>query len=323
MKKKFCIILTIVLVLAVFAACSNDEDESFLVASLQIATHPSLDAAREGFLAGLADRGIVEGENLEFRVYNSQGTDNAAIMAAQIIDLNPDLILGIATFTSQAVANATDTIPITITAVTSPYRAELVESHERPNTNVTGTTDMTPVARQFELIRELFPDAQNIGIMYNSGETNSIIQAELADEAAASLGLNLEHMAVAAAGDVMQAAEIIASRVDVIYTPTCNLMASNMVTIVRAAEEAGIPVVAGDGGSVLNGATITIGIDYFALGRQTGHMAAQILQNGAQPQTMPIQAQAEYGYFVNLTSARNIGFTVPEHIMAVATLYEE
>jgi putative ABC transport system substrate-binding protein len=300
-------------------------DGDFLIASLQIAAHPALDGAREGFLAGLAEEGFVVGENLTFEVFNAQGDmSNAHLMAAQIVDMSPNLILGIATGTSQALANATEDIPITITAVTSPLGAGLVESNEVPGRNVTGTTDLTPVAAQFDLIMRLFPETQNVGIMYSSSEVNSIYQADIAEAAAAALGINLERMAVAVAGDVMQAAESLAGRVDVIYTPTCNLMASSMVSIVRAAEEAGVPLIVGDSGSVENGGLITVGIDYFELGRQTGHMAAQILRGEAQPATMPIQSQAGSDtYFVNISSAAILGFDVPAEILAVATIFED
>jgi putative ABC transport system substrate-binding protein len=324
MKKKLCILMALVMATMAFAACSS-ESETYLIASLQIAAHPALDGAREGFLAGLADNGFVEGENLEFRVFNAQGDmSNAHLMAAQIVDLDPNLILGIATGTSQALAQATDEIPITITAVTSPYGADLVESNEAPGRNVTGTTDLTPVAAQFDLIMRLFPGTQTVGILYSSSEVNSIYQADIAEAAAAALGITLERMAVAVAGDVMQAAEILAGRVDVLYTPTCNMMASSMVSVVRAAEEAGIPLIVGDSGSVENGGLITVGIDYFELGRQTGHMAAQILRGEAQPATMPIQSQTgSDSYFVNITTANILGFTIPDDILAVATIFED
>ncbi|MCL2386831.1 MAG: ABC transporter substrate-binding protein [Defluviitaleaceae bacterium] len=335
--KKLCVIFVMALAVVMFAGCAGDEtaqssadtsvlnlvDGNFSIASLQIAAHPALDAARNGFLSGLADEGFVEGHNLEFDIFNALGDmSNAHIMAVQIVDNEPDLILGIATSTSQALAQATTTIPITITAVTSPYRADLVDSHERPNRNVTGTTDMTPVAIQFDLITRLFPEVQTVGILYNSGEINSAIQADLAEEAANALGLTLDRMSVAVAGDIMQAAQMLANRVEVIYTPTCNLIAAGMVAVVRASEELGVPVVAGDSGSVANGALITYGVDYYELGRQTAVMAAQILRGEAQPQTMPIQSQAQYRFAVNTETARILGIEIPADILAAATIYE-
>ncbi|MCL1843296.1 MAG: ABC transporter substrate-binding protein [Defluviitaleaceae bacterium] len=350
MSKRIWFLLAAALLLVFFAACGDESDAvaetggnvpgesvpggnvpgeelvegDFLIASLQIVAHPALDASRRGFVTGLAEEGFSVGRNLRFEVFDAGGSGaDAHLMAAQIVDMNPDLILGIATPTSQALAGATDTIPITITAVTSPYNAGLVESHERPNTNVTGTTDMTPVSLQFELITRIFPEAETVGILYNAGESNAVIQANIAEEAAASLGINLDRMTVAVAGDVMQAAEILVGRVDVIYTPTCNLMAASMTAIVRAAENLGVPVVAGDGGGVERGALITYGINYYELGRQTAQMAAQILRGEAQPQTMPIQAQAQYEFFVNISSAEILDIAIPEDILAIATLFAD
>ena len=312
-------------VLLLLAACGGNarEEGVYLIASLQIIDHNALNDARQGFLNGLAELGFVEGENLEFVPFNAQGDmSNATMMAASIVELEPDLILGIATPTSQALASATETIPIVITAVTSPYRAGLVESHERPNTNVTGTTDMTPVARQLELIRTLLPETQTVGILYNAGEVNSVIQAEIAQEAADAMGLTLEHMTVAVAADILQAAEALASRVDVIYVPTCNLVVAGMVTVVRAAEDAGIPVIAGEEGSVEDGALATEGINYYLLGRQTAAMAAQILRGESEPQNMPIQNQTEYDLVINMTSANLLGITISEELLAKARIIE-
>ena len=326
MRKKICILLSLTAAIMLFASCGATNgtalaEGSYRIASLQIVAHVALDAAREGFVSGLADEGFVVGQNLQFDVFNAMGDmSNAHMMAQQIADSEPDLILGIATGTSQALASATDTIPFTITAVTSPYRAELVETHERPGRNVTGTTDMTPVASQFALIRRLFPEVQTVGILYNAGEINSLIQADIASEAAAAMGLTLERMSVAVAGDIMQAAEQLASRVEVIYTPTCNLVAAGMVAVVRAAEEAGIPVVAGEAGGVENGALIAYGIDYYQLGRQTAIMAAQILRGEAVPAEMPIQSQAEYSFSVNVSTAEILGITLPDDIMNTAVI---
>jgi len=323
MKLKVLIVLGLALLL--FAACGTEErvEGVYLVASLQIVEHVALDGARAGFVSGLRDEGFVEGENLQFVYYNAQGDmSNALLMSTSIVELEPDLILGIATPTSQSLANATDTIPIVITAVTSPYRAGLVDSDERPGRNVTGTTDMTPVARQFELIMRLLPDAQRVGILYNAGEINSVIQADIAEEAALALGLVPERMTAPVAADVMQAAESVAGRVDVIYVPTCNLMAAGIVSIVRAAEDAGIPVISGEEGMVENGALATEGINYYELGRQTAVMAAQILRGEASPETMPIQSQAEYSLTVNMTTANILGITIPDDILAIARIVE-
>jgi len=323
LKKLMTVSIAALMLMLAACATAQREEGTYLIASLQIVEHNALNDARQGFVDGLAELGFVQGDNLEFVYYNAQGDmSNATLMATSIVERAPDLILGIATPTSQSLANATDTIPIVITAVTSPYRAGLVESHERPNTNVTGTTDMTPVARQFELMRTLLPNVQTVGVLYNAGEVNSSIQADIAGETAAAMGLNFERMTVAVATDVLQAAESLAARVDVIYVPTCNLIAAGMVTVVRAAEDAGIPVIAGEEGMVENGALATEGINYYLLGKQTAAMAAQILRGEAVPQDMPIQSQAEYSIAVNATTAEILGITIPAEILNIARIVE-
>ena len=301
-------------------AGGNDE---ISIGILQIIDHPALDAARNGFINGLAEEGWVEGENVSFHPYNAQGDmSNANAMAQHIVEGQPDLILGIATPTSQALANATDTIPIVITAVTDPLRAGLVETFERPNTNVTGTSDLTPVTQQFTLLTRLLPDAQVVGIMFNAGEVNSQIQADMAMEAAQALGLDYIQGVVTSTADVAQVTESIIERVDVIYIPTCNTMAAAYTTVIRIAEDMGIAVIVGEAAGLPQGALATEGINYYQLGRQTAVMAAKILRGEAVPQEMPIQWQDGTDLTINTAAADRLGITIPDDLLAAADLVE-
>jgi len=294
-------------------------DGDFFVGLVQFAPHPALDAAREGFIAGLREEGFIEGENITFRILNSNGDMSTLnLMAQQIVDENPNLILSIATPTSIALRNVTQDIPIMITAVTDPLRIDGVDSLNLPGANVSGTSDRTPVAAQFEFIQRVLPGAQTIGIMYNAGEVNAVIQAEWAEEAAIALGLTPRRFSVATGADVAQVAEAAAGQVDVLYLPTCNLMAQAYVTVVMAADGAGIPVVAGESGGVLQGALATEGIDYFELGRQTAIMAAAVLRGEAEPASMPIQFQSDYAIAVNLVTAEGLGIEIPQDIIDAA-----
>ena len=291
------------------------------IGMLQIIDHPALDAARNGFISGLADEGWIEGENVTFHPYNAQGDmSNAHAMSQHIIDLGVDLILGIATPTSQSLANATDTIPIVITAVTDPLAAGLVESFERPNTNVTGTSDLTPVDKQFALLTRLLPEARVVGIMYNAGEVNSQIQADMAMEQARILGLEYVQGVAPSTADVAQVLESIIDRVDVIYIPTCNTMAAAYTTIIMLAEERSIPVIAGEENAIPQGALATEGINYYNLGRQTAVMAAQILRGEATPQEMPIQWQEDTTLTINIAAAERFGIDIPEDLLEKAVI---
>ena len=314
--------------LIMLSGCGNGQNDAasdtISISSLQIGDHLALDDARRGFVSGMADEGWIEGQNLNFTHFSAQGDISIGhVMAQQIVENEPDLILGIATSTSQALANATETIPIVITAVTDPLRADLVESLERPGRNVTGTSDLSPVYDQFNLLVNLLPDVQTVGIIYNAGEINSQILAALAVENARRLGLNYVEVTVATTADVAQATESIVERVDVIYTPTCNTVAAAIPVVAAIADEHGVPIIGGNANHVFGGALATQGVDYYRLGRQAAAMAAQILRGEAVPAEMPIQWQDEFNLVINQTAADRLGFTIPEGFLSTAQLFEE
>ena len=297
--------------------------EPISIGMLQIFDHPALDAARNGFISGLADEGWIEGVNVIYHPFNAQGDiSNANAAAQQIVELDVDLILGIATGTSQALANTTDTIPIVITAVTDPLAAGLIESFERPNTNVTGTSDLAPIPQQINLITRLLPDAQVVGIMYNAGEVNAVIQADMAREAIADLGLEYIPGVAPSTADVAQVVESIIDRVDVIFVPTCNTMAAAYTTIVMIAEERGVPVITAEEGAIPQGALATEGINYYLLGRQSAVMAGQILRGEAIPQEMSIQRQEQTNLVINIAAAERLNIEIPPEMLATAEIVE-
>lgn len=299
--------------------------DSISIGSLQIGDHLALNEARRGFVSGMSDEGWVIGENFNFSYFSAAGDIAAAnAMAQQIVDSGPDLILGIATSTSQAVANATETIPIVITAVTNPLSADLVDSFERPGRNVTGTSDLSPVSDQFDLMLRILPDIQTVGIIYNSGEVNSRILADMARDRSRELGLSYATVTVASTADVAQATESIIGRVDVIYTPTCNTVASAIPVIVAIADENNVPIIGGNEGHVFQGAMATLGVNYYRLGRQAAAMAGQILRGEAVPAEMPIQWQEEFNLVINMSAVERLGVTVPADVLAEAdNLFEE
>ena len=335
MKKVIVLLLIIAVVVVGFIGCQQgwfggegggeQNDDLTLISIAQIMSHPALDAAREGFKAQLAELGFVEGENVRFTEFNAQGDQGTlASIATQIVDNNPALILSIATPTSQALSNETDTIPIVITAVTNPLLVG-VESLERPGTNVTGVSDLTPVVAQFELMMEILPGTQTVAIMYNAGEANSVYQADMAAAAARELGLTYRRATVTGTHDIAQVAESIVGQVDVIYVPTCNTIATAYATLITVADAANVPVIVGESAGVTAGALATSGIDYYELGRQTAVMAAQILRGEATPATMPIQWQDtdKTTTTINITTANQLGIEIPESILAVATIIED
>lgn len=280
----------------------------------QIVTHPALDAAREGFKKALADAGI----QATYDEQNAQGdAATATSIANKFKDAGLDLILAIATPTAQATAQVVTTTPILFTAVTDPVAAKLVTSAEAPGANVTGTSDLNPVAEQIALVKKIKPDAKSVGVIYSSGEVNSEVQVKLAKEAAAKEGLTLVEKTVSTAGEVSQAAQSL--DVDAIYVPTDNNVVSAIASVVQVAEQKKIPIVAGDGDTVKAGAVITYGLDYDKLGYQTGQMAVKILNGSAKPATMPVETQKDLQLLINSKAAARMGVTIPAELAAKAT----
>lgn len=290
-------------------------DGPYRIGITQIVSHPSLDAAREGFKEALEEAGL----DVEFDEQNAQDDQaTATSIATKFNTGNYDLVLAIATPTAQASAQVITDTPILFTAVTDPVAAELVDSNEAPGANVTGTTDMNPVAEQIQLIKKLKPEAQSVGVIYSSGEVNSAVQVELAKEAAAEEGLEVVEKTITTTGEVAQAVATLET--DAIYVPTDNKVVSGLAAVVQVAEQKQIPLVVGEGDSVSQGGIMTVGIDYHLLGAQTGEMAVRILQDGADPATMPVESQTEFITSVNPEAAQRMGVTIPEELMTGATV---
>ncbi len=330
MKRSFFLAATASAAALLLGACSASVSDSaasgapsggegFSIGITQITTHPSLDAAREGFKKAFEDAGL----EVKFDEQNAQGDQaTATSIASKFAGADLDLVLAIATPSAQAAAQAITGTPILFTAVTDPVSAQLVDSLDKPGSNVTGTTDMNPVADQISLVKQFAPGAKSVGIIYSSGEVNSEVQVELAKEAADKEGLEVVETTVTNSSEVQQAAQDLASKVDAIYVPTDNTVVSAFASVVQSAEDAKIPLIAGEGDSVANGGLATYGIDYFELGRQTGEMAIKILTEKADPATMPVQSQSEYALTVNTTTLKAIGLEMPAELADKAVTVE-
>ncbi|MFW5980654.1 MAG: ABC transporter substrate-binding protein [Halanaerobiaceae bacterium] len=311
------IIVILLIIGGVFYTLNREEEESLTVGIIQIVEHPSLDAAREGFQEILAENGYEEGENITYNFKNAQGDmANANTIANQFANDKPDLVLAIATPTAQAAANSISDIPILITAVTDPVDAGLVDSIEKPNTNITGTSDLTPVKEQLNLLTEIAPDAEEIGTIYNAGESNSVVQAELTKEVCEELDLELNEATADNSGNVQQAAQSLAEDVDALYIFTDNTVVSSLETVIQEAEENDIPLIVGESDSVERGGLATRGLSYNELGRKTGQMALKIIEEDAEPGNMPIEylEEEEMKLVINLKAAENMGVSISDEL---------
>jgi len=294
--------------------------DSVEIGITQIVSHPSLDAAREGFKKALADNGYTEGKNVKYDEQNAQGDQGTATSIAGKFNTDQkDLVLAIATPTAQAAAQAITSTPILFTAVTDPVAADLVDSLEAPGGNATGTSDGLPddvVTKQLELIKQFNPGAKSVGIVYSSGEVNSQVQVDAVKKAAAGLDLEIKEATVSNSGEVQQAAQSL--DVDAFYVPTDNTVVSALESLLQVAESKKLPVVAAEGDSVSKGAVATYGIDYDKLGYQTGEMAVKILKGEAKPESMAVETQSELGLYVNPEAAKRMGVEIPAELLASA-----
>lgn len=294
----------------VLAACGSDssaDEGSIDIGVLQFMEHESLSSARKGFLAELEDAGYKEGENLTVDYQNAQGDQaNLQSMSQQLVGEN-DVILSIATPAAQSLANETSGDPILFTAVTDAVDAGLVDSNEAPGRNITGTSDMVPIEEQIALLLSLTPKAESIGIIYNAGEPNSEIQANLAIEALEAEGVTVEVLTVASTNDVQQVLTTLAQDVDGLYIPTDNTLASTAATVGNIAIEYQLPVVAGSAEQVEAGGLATYGINYEDLGRQTAKMALKIIEEDADPADIAVETSDSLELVVNKEMAEALG----------------
>ncbi|WP_313812211.1 ABC transporter substrate-binding protein [Glutamicibacter sp.] len=279
----------------------------------QYVTHPSLDAVVKGFKKGMEDAGYT-GDKISYDENNAQADQatNTSIAGKLAADKDIDLVLAVATPTAQAIAQTITSVPVLFSAVTDPVEAKLVKSEEAPGANVTGTSDKNPVKEQLELLKQIDPDAKDVGIVYSSGEANSAVQVQWAKDAASELGLNIKEAAISAPSEVQQAAASL--DVDAYYVPTDNAVVSALEGLLQTAESKKVPVISADGSSVERGATATYGINYEKLGEQTAAMAVKILKGEAEPATMPVETISEVELYLNETAAKKIGIEFPQEL---------
>lgn len=286
----------------------------YTVSFNQIVEHPALDALRQGVKDELEAQGL----NVRYHDHIAQGNiATANLIAKQILGEQPDVAVGIATPTAQACAQAIKEIPIVFAAVTDPVGAGLVKSLDKPGGNITGTSDMSPIDRQLELILEFLPKLKTLGVIYNSGEANSITLVRVLKEEANKRGIQVEEATVSNSAGVFQAAKSLIGRSEAVYIPTDNTVVSAFEAITQIGYQAKLPVFAADVDSVSRGAIAALAVDYYQMGRQTGEMVSRVFK-GAKPAEMPIETLREFQVHLNPGSAEKMGLKIPEKIMKKA-----
>ncbi|CAN7312129.1 ABC transporter substrate-binding protein [Variovorax paradoxus] len=313
MKKRF-------LVAALFALASFTVAHAAQprVAVTAIVDHSALDAVRKGVSDELAADGYVLGKSLQLEYQSAQGNPGiAAQIARKFVGDRPNVIVAVATPSAQAVVAATREIPVVFSAVTDPVAAKLVRSWEASGTNVTGVSDLSPLNKHLDLIKQVAPTAKRIGVVYSPGEANSVVLVDALKKAAGAVGLTVVESAAARTVDVPSAAQSLVGRVDVLYAPTDNNVTSAFEGLAKVADQARLPIVAADTDMVRRGATAALGLNYYDLGRQTGKLVVRILQ-GEAPGKMPTEVSQTLELVVNQSAARRQGATLSPELIKTA-----
>lgn len=306
MKKLVTLTLTMMMGLSMLVGCSTKEDQ-LTIGIVQIVEHTSLDMIRESLVEELGAKGLVDGQNVKIDYQNAQGDQsNLNSICKKFVGDGVDVIVAIATPSAQAAAAATSEIPIIFSAVTDPVAAKLVTNLEKPEGNVTGTSDAIPVDEVFELCQELTPEVKTFGFLYTTSEVNSQSVVEEAKALAPDYGYDYEEVAITNTSELKQAAYSLAGKVDAIYTPIDNSIASAMTVLSEVGKETKVPVYVGADSMVMDGAYATVGINYEDLGRQTGDMVAEVL-NGKAIRDLPVATLDEFQKVINKTTAKAIG----------------
>lgn len=316
MKKKIlAAMMTVALAASLLTGCGK-ENASYTIGISQFAVHGSLDNCREGFLAGLAEEGIVEGENLVVEYVNAQAEPATASMtASNFVSKKVDMICAIATPSATTAYNATmDTdIPVIYTAVSDPVGAGLANEDGSSVGNLTGTCDALAVDAQLQMIREILPDAKTIGIIYTTSEANSISTVAQYEEAAENYGFEIVTTGVTAMSEVALAAADMVDKVDCITNLTDNTVVTALQSVLEEANNAGIPVFGSEVEQVKAGCVASMGLEYYELGKQTGKMAAKVLKGEAKASDMKFETITEPSLYVNFAAAEKIGLALPEN----------
>ncbi|WP_307972204.1 ABC transporter substrate-binding protein [uncultured Brachyspira sp.] len=282
---------------------------------LQLIEHNALDSAYKGFVDGLKEAGYEDGKNIIIDYQNAQGEQaNCITIGQKFINDKSDLILAIATPAAQAIANMTKDIPILITAVTDPADSKLVADNNAPGGNVTGTSDLTPVEAQIELLKEIIPNVKTVGLLYCSSEQNSVFQINIAKKKLDAMGIKYIDIAISNLNEIQQVIQNVIGKVEAIYTPTDNMIANGMATVALMTEPAKLPVICGEGGMTMLGGTATYGINYYELGKLTSTQAVSILKGDKKTSEMPIEYLQKFDLVVNTNMIESIGLTIPESL---------
>ena len=278
---------------AILAGCGSSNgsdsasgDKAYKIGVIQLTEHAALDASNEGFVETVNASGL----NVSIDQQNAQNDQSACqTIASKFVGDGVDLIFAIATPAAQAAAGATSDIPIVGTAITDFAASGLVKDNDKPGTNVTGSSDLTPVAEQLEMMQKVLPDVKKVGLLYCSAESNSDIQIQAAKDELDALGISYDEYAVSSSNEIQSVVESAVGKVDALYAPTDNTIAAGAAQVGQICKENKLPFVTGEEGMCMAGGLFTLSINYKDLGKAAGEMAVKILKGESKPADMAIE----------------------------------
>ena len=309
MKKLVSLVLALMMIAA--AACAS----ATTVGICQLVQHDALDAATQGFKDALSEKM----PDVKFEEQNASGdAATCATIVNTFVSNGVDLIMANATPALQAAVAATGDIPILGTSITEYGVAlDIADFTGVTGINVSGTSDLAPLNQQAAMVKELFPDAKKVGLLYCSAEANSIYQVKVVKAELEAMGYTAEEYAFTDSNDVSSVSALAASECDVIYIPTDNTAAAYTETIANEVIPAKVPVIAGEEGICKGCGVATLTISYYDIGYATGLMAYEILANGADVAAMPIEYAPQFTKKVNMANIEALNLTAPEGYVAI------
>ena len=304
------------------AAAWGQAPKTYRIGVTKIVSHAALDADEKGFEAGLVSAGFKEGLNLTYLRRNAQGDMAAAdAIAREFVAEKVDLVHAIATPAAQAVFRTGSRIPLVFSSVTDPVRAGLVPAKsaqgQKTGTHVTGLSDLWPVRLQFETYARAVPQVKTWGTIYNPAEANSLAHIQVMREAAKAMGLNLIEVTVASSGEVGAAAASLVGKVQAITITSDNTTVANLEALVQVCNQQKIALFAGDTDSVVRGAVMAYGLDYFLVGYSAGRKAALVLK-GIKPGDLPWGPVEKFSLVINTRAAQAQGVVLEPELLARA-----
>lgn len=296
---------------AVLAGCANTTNQTnsssapVKIGILQYVEHEALTQTKEGFIAGLAEAGFVDGKNIVIDFENAHADQSNLQTISEKMTRQNALNMAIATPAAQAMQNASDSVPLLFSAVTDPVGAGLVKSMENPGGNITGTSDMAPIDKQIELLLQVKPDVKKVGILYTATERNSEIQSNEAKKLFEQRGIEVVVKTIASTNEMQDVAITLADQSDAIFIPLDNNIASAISVLAQVGIEKKVPIIGGSKSEVEAGALLTYGTDYTALGKQTAKLAVKIL-NGEKPANVAAEYTDGVDVIVNEATLKHL-----------------